>query len=163
MKPLLHVSMILVAFGLVACSSDDSDNGADPPQIEIADLAGNWTCTLFLATNANNEQEQFELIAMGGSLTAAVAPDGSFVGEASIPDPDTGIPVVVPIGGTFALVSQTQLSIEFAVEIPPFLENDTVEFALSGNTLTLHDEVTTFDFDFDGVEEAAILDVTLVR
>jgi hypothetical protein len=160
-KPLLYLSILFVACGLCGCS-DDSDNGSDPPQIEIADLEGNWNCTVFLVTNANDQTEQFELIAMGGSLFAAVAPDGSFVGEASFPG-DGGVPVVVPIGGTFTLVSQTELSIQFAVEFPPFLENDTVEFTLSGNTLTLHDEVTTFDFDFDEVEEAAILDATLVR
>lgn len=163
MKPLLYLSILLVACGLGGCTSDDSDNGSDPPQIEIADLAGNWNCTVFLVTNANDQTEQFELIAMGGSLFVAVEPDGSFAGEASFPDPDTGVPFVVPIGGTFSLVSQTELSVQFLVEFPPFLENDTVEFTLSGNTLTLHDEVTTFDFDFDEVEEAAILDATLVR
>lgn len=162
MKPLLYLSILFVACGLCGCSSDD-DNGNGPDVTVIADLAGDWDCTQYLVTNVNNQAQQFELIALGGSLQVSLAPDGSFVGEASVPDPDTGIPIVLPIGGTFSLDSQTELSVDFLLEFPPLLEDETLEFVLEGNTLTLHDEVTTFDFDDDGVDESAILDVTLVR
>ena len=163
MKSMLYVSILFLACGLVGCSSDDEDNATDPDPIVIADLAGAWDCTQFLAVSTDDPQTQFELITLGGSLTVTVQPDGSFVGEASIPDPQTGIPLVVPFGGTFALVSQTVLSMQFAVEIPPFLENGTAEFTLVGNTMTLHQEVTTFDFDFDGADDPATFDATFVR
>ena len=163
MKSLLYVSILFLACGLVGCSSDDGDNGTDPDPIVIADLAGAWDCTQFLAVSTDDPQVQFELIALGGSLAVTVQPDGSFVGEASIPDSDSGTPFDVPFGGTFSLVSQTVLSMQFAVEIPPFLENGTAEFTLVGNTMTLHQEVTTFDFDFDGQDDPATFDATLVR
>ena len=163
MKPLLYLSILFVACGLSGCSSDDGGNGTDPDPIVIADLAGTWNCTQFLAVSTVDPQIQFELIAMGGALAVTVAPDGSFVGEASFPDPDTGQLIVVPFGGTMDLISQTVLVMGFLVEIPPFLESGSSEFTLVGNTLTLHQEVSTFDFDFDGVDDPATFDAILVR
>ena len=162
MKPLLYVSILLVACGLTSCSSDDGDNGTDPDPIVIADLAGDWDCTLFLATSTEDPTVQFELIALGGALSVTVQPDGSFTGLASIPDLGAG-ETEVPFGGTFALVSQTVLSMQFTQEIPPFLENGTAEFTLVGNTMTIHQDVTTFDFDFDQQDDPATFDATLVR
>ncbi len=107
MKPLLYASVFLVACGVSGCSSDDFDPEEDP--IVIADLAGTWTCTQFLAVSTVDPQVQFELISLGGSLFVTVAPDGSFVGQASFPDPDTGIPIDVPFSGSFDLESQTLL------------------------------------------------------
>jgi len=160
-KSLLYASVFLVACGVASCSSDDFAPEEDP--IVIADLAGTWTCTQFLAVSTVDPQVQFELISMGGSLIVTVAPDGSFVGQASFPDPDTGLPIDVPFGGAFDLESQTVLLTDFAIEIPPFLEDGASEFTLIGNTLTLHQEVSTFDFDFDGVPDPATFDATLVR
>ncbi len=163
MKPLLYVSILFVACGLSGCSSDDFDNGHEPDLIVIADLAGAWDCTQFLATSTENPQVQFELIAAGGSLAVTVDVHGAFTGLASFPDPDTGQVFEVPIAGTFSLVSQTRLTIDFALEIPPFLEDETLDFTLTGNTMTLHNEVTTFDFDFDGVDDPAEFDAIFVR
>lgn len=160
MKPLLYLSVLFVAVGLSSCSSDDF---VEPDEIVIADLAGTWTCTQFLAVSTVDPQVQFELISMGGSLVVNVAPDGSFVGNASFPDPDTGVPVAVPFAGTFDLASQTVVVAGFVVEIPPFLEDGSFDFTLNGNTMTLHQEVTTFDFDFDGVDDPAEFDATFVR
>ena len=160
MKPLLYLSALLVAAGLSSCSSDDP---VEPDEIVIADLAGTWNCTQFLAVSTVDPQVQFELIAMGGTLVVTVAPDGSFVGNASFPDPDTGLPVAVPFAGTFNLASQTVVVAGFVVEIPPFLEDGSFDFTLTGNTMTLHQEVTTFDFDFDGVDDPAEFDATFVR
>ena len=160
MKPLLCASIFFVALGLSSCSSDDF---VEPDEIVIADLAGTWNCTQFLAVSTVDPQVQFELIAMGGTLVVTVAPDGSFVGNASFPDPDTGLPVAVPFAGTFNLASQTVVVAGFVVEIPPFLEDGSFDFTLVGNTMTLHQEVTTFDFDFDGVDDPAEFDATFVR
>ena len=160
MKPLLYLSVFFVAAGLSSCSSDDP---VEPDEIVIADLAGTWNCTQFLAVSTVDPQVQFELISMGGSLVVNVAPDGSFVGNASFPDPDTGMPVAVPFAGTFNLASQTVVVAGFVVEIPPFLEDGSFIFTLIGNTMTLHQEVTTFDFDFDGVDDPAEFDATFVR
>jgi len=162
-KPLLFVSILFLACGLSGCSSDDGGNGTGPDLIVISDLAGAWNCTEFLATSTDNPEIQFELISLGGALSVTVQENGSFVGEVSFPDPDTGQLVTLPIAGTFSLASQTRLTIDFAQEIPPLLEDETLDFTLTGNTMQLHDEVTTFDFDFDGQDEAATFDATLVR
>jgi len=159
-KPLLYLSIFFVTAGLCGCSSDDF---VEPDEIVIADLAGTWTCTQFLAVSTDDPQVQFELIAMGGALSVTVAPDGTFVGEASFPDPDTGQLIVVPFAGTFDLISQTVIVAGFVVEIPPFLENGSFDFSLNGNTMTLQQEVTTFDFDFDGVDDPAEFAATFVR
>ena len=74
MKPLLYLSILFVACGLSGCSSDDGGNGTDPDPIVIADLAGTWNCTQFLAVSTVDPQIQFELIAMGGALAVTVAP-----------------------------------------------------------------------------------------
>ena len=84
MKPLLVASILFIAAGLSSCSSDDP---VEPDEIVIADLAGTWDCTQFLATSTVDPQVQFELISLGGSLSVTVAPDGSFVGEVSGNDP----------------------------------------------------------------------------
>ena len=160
MKALFYFSILFVAAGLSGCSSDDF---IEPDEIVIADLAGTWTCTQVLAVSTVDPQVQFELIALGGALSVTVAPDGTFVGEASFPDPDTGLPVAVPFAGTFNLASQTVVVAGFVVEIPPFLEDGSFDFTLIGNTMTLHQEVTTFDFDFDGVDDPAEFDATFVR
>ena len=163
MKPLLFVSILFLACGLSGCSSDDGGNGTGLDLIVISDLAGAWNCTEYLATSTEDPQIQFELISLGGALSVTVQENGSFAGEVSFPDPDTGQLVTLPIAGSFSLASQTMLTMEFVPEIPPLLENITLEFTLTGNTMQLHSEVTTFDFDFDGQDDPATFDATLVR
>lgn len=161
MKRLLLATVVMLTGGVLGACSDDEPAGPEP--LTVADLAGSWTATMYKATSASDSQVQFELITAGGSLTATVQADGSFTGEANVPNPLTQQLVTLPLAGTFSLPSQTTLSIDFTTEFPPFLEDTTVEFVLSGNTLVLHEDDTTFDFDFDDVPEAAIFDATLVR
>ena len=57
-----------------------------PPTIRrrievLADFAGSWTCTAYTAVSSENPQLQFDLLALGGSLTATVDSDGSFTGQ----------------------------------------------------------------------------------
>ena len=164
MKRLLLVPLLFVALSVPGCGGDDDDNGGTGPDlITIADFAGTWNATEFRATSLDDPQIQFELVAAGGSMTITVQPDGAFTGTVSFPDPDTGQIVTIPVSGTFTLVSQTEVEADFALEIPPLLEDTTVEFELVGNTLTLHEDVTTFDFDFDGDIDPASFDATFVR
>ena len=93
MNPPLFASLLFLVGGLAACDSDDVE-GPDP--ITTADLAGTWTCTQFLVTSIDDPGVQFELISLGGSLNAIVVPDGSFTGQVSFPDPDTGQILMVP-------------------------------------------------------------------
>jgi hypothetical protein len=152
-----------VSFSIAILPGCGDDNGIAPEPLTIADFAGTWNCTAYTAVGSDNPQLQFDLLAVGGSLTATVQSNGSFTGEVTFPDPATSEPQTIPIQGSFSLISQTLVRIEFNPEIPPILTTDTFEFTLSGNTLTLHDDASPFDFDFDGQNEVAIFDATLVR
>jgi hypothetical protein len=65
--------------------------------------------------------------------------------------------------GTFTLIGQDSLTINFIPEIPPFLTETRAEFTLNGNTLTLIDRDEAFDLDQNGDDEAVIFEGTLVR
>lgn len=154
-------TIVVLAGGLQATCRDDEPAGLRP--ITIADLAGSWNATSYRATSASDPQVVFELLTAGGSLTATVQANGDFAGEVSVPDPDSVQTLTLLLSGTFSPASQTTISFDFDLEVPPFLEDTTVEFTLSGSTLQLHEEGTTFGFDFDDVPKAAIFDATLVR
>jgi hypothetical protein len=155
---------LLVAFALPGCGGDDDDdNGSGPDLITMADLAGDWDVTMYLATSVDDPQLQFELIAAGGSMEVLVQQSGAFAGTATFPDPDLGELVTIPFGGTLSLESQSELYADFSVEIPPLLEDGTLAFQLTGNTLQLEQDGTTFDFDNDGDFEPATFAATLVR
>jgi hypothetical protein len=159
--PFFFLTLILVLCAGMSQGCGD-DNGVEPQPLTIADFAGSWNCTAFVVTSSANPQIQFDLIAAGGALSVTVQPSGNFNGSITYPDPQTFQPTTVQIAGTFTLVSQTEIRAEFNPEIPPLLENDTVAFTLSGSTLTLSDDTSEFDFDFDGQYEAATFLAVLV-
>jgi hypothetical protein len=94
------------------------DNGTAPEPLTIADFAGTWNVTAYTAVSSDNPQLQFDLLAVGGSLTTTVQSNGSFTGEVTFPDPATSELQTIPIQGAFSLVSQTDVRIEFNPEIP---------------------------------------------
>lgn len=166
------VAMMAVCAALVACdgSSDGGSGGGDDggggdTGLTIADFAGTWAAALFRLTSVENTLNAFELIALGGSLTVTVAADGTFTGSATGIDL-TAVPptmTTIPLSGQFVLVDQTTLTIDFIPEVPPFFTDETMTFTLEGNTLALHDDATTFDFDGNGTEDPAIFDGILNR
>ena len=60
-------------------------------------------------------------------------------------------------------LSQDTVQVVFTPEIPPFLTGFSGAFTMDGDDLSLTDENTTFDFDGDQVEEAAIFEGTMER
>ncbi len=159
MKRLL-LTLLTIALALPACGDDD---GSGPDLITMEDVAGAWAATMFRAVSLDDPSVQFELIAAGGAMSVVVQPNGSFSGSVTFPNPAVGQLVTIPIAGTFTMISQTEMNADFAVEIPPLLEDGLVEFELVGNTLSLHQDVTNFDFDNDGQFEDAVFDATMVR
>ena len=90
--------------------------------------------------------------------------DGSFTGEAMVPDPSNpGELLTLPLFGTFSLPDQEHIETTFTPEYPPMFTSGTLEFTLSGDTMVLADPNTTFDFDEDGTEDPATFEGTLVR
>lgn len=88
-------TIVVLAGGLQAACRDDEPAGLQP--ITIADLAGSWNATSYKPTSASDPQVVFELITAGGSLTATVQANGDFAGEVSVPGPDSGQTLTLPL------------------------------------------------------------------
>ncbi len=138
-----------------ACSSSDD--------IVIADFAGTWDATSYRVTSKADPAMAMDPILLGGTMTATVAADGAFTGSAVLPDPATMQPVAIPLAGNFILVDQESLTIDFVPDIPPFFTDETLAFRLSGDTLTLEDDDTGFDWDGDGIDDPSTLFAELRR
>jgi hypothetical protein len=163
---LLPVSLgtvVVLCLGLAPGCNDDDNKGTEPDLITVEDFAGSWNATKFLVKSQANPEMQFDLIAMGGSTSWVASTDGSFTGEAVIPNPPPEAPITLSLAGTFSLVDQEHAHVTFIPEYPPMFTSFTAEFTLTGNTLEFLDPNTTFDFDEDGTEDPAIFEGTMVR
>jgi hypothetical protein len=141
----------------VGCGDDD---GAKPRVITLADFAGSWSATEYKVTTKTVPAFSIDVIDVGGSFTMAADNAGNYTGTAVIPA-ELGGPVTLDFAGTIALVTQDTLQVNFNPEIPPLLTNFRAAFQLSGNTLTVIDSNTTFDFGAG--EQPAIFEGTMVR
>jgi len=156
---ILGLCVMLPIAALTACD----DDGSGPDLLSIADFAGSWEATTYRLTHAQVPAITFEIISLGVTLEMDASASGTFTGSAFIPALLVGQDLDLDFGGAFSLIGQDSLVINFNPEIPPFLTQTRTEFQLVGNVLTLKDENTTFDFDSDGTEEAAIFEGTLTR
>jgi hypothetical protein len=154
------MAAVLVATVLfIGCGDDD---GTEPEQITLADLAGHWEAQSYEVTSNAAPEISMDLIVLGGAFTFDAEDTGDFIGTAEIPEA-VGGPLTLPFQGTFELVTQDSMRITFDPEIPPFITSFTGWFELSGNTVHMVDENTSFDFDQDGVEEPATFDGVMIR
>jgi hypothetical protein len=136
--------------------------GCDDDEVTVADFAGAWEATQYQATSHASAEVSIELISIGGAFTFNANDTGTFTGEVVIPEA-LGGPVTVPFEGAFELLSQDSVNVNFDPEIPPVLTDFGGQFELDGDTLTIIEENTTFDFDGDGVGEPARFEGTVVR
>ncbi len=156
----LFIVVLLSGVALLGCGDDG--NGTTPEEITLADFEGSWEATQYKVTNSAAPQIWLDLVALGGSFTMDADDAGNFTGQADIPA-TLGGPLTLQYQGSFQLVTQDTMEVTFNPEIPPFLTDFTGWFELSGNTLTLEDQNTTFDFDEDGQDEPAIFEGIMVR
>jgi hypothetical protein len=140
-----------------------SDDGSEPDLITIADFAGSWETVTYRVTNSAIPAISLEIISLGATMEWTADESGNFTGSAFIPAVLAGQDLDLDVGGTFSLISQDSVVINFVPEIPPFLTQTRAEFELTGNLLSFIDENSTFDFDGDGTEEAAIFEGTFMR
>lgn len=131
-----------------ACGDDDP---AGPP---ADDLTGTWTATSLELVSVANANTRVDLITFGYTCTLTLEEDGDFF--ITVVDPEIG-----NIGGSGHWSSTDVLTMEF-------LEGQfgvTWEFdiSLTGVTLRLTGADAEYDFDDDGTEDAARLNLTLVR
>lgn len=155
------IPVLLIAALAVACGDDD-EVGPDEG-ITLADFAGSWSAERLRWTSTADQTVFVDLIQLGGTLQVGVDGSGNFTGEAMVPDPGTGQLQSVPLSGSFVLVSQTTLAVDFAATVPPPFEDFDGTFDLSGDVLTILNPDSDFDFDGDGTEEPAGLEVILRR
>jgi hypothetical protein len=161
-RALLLLSVLILCGSLSAGCGDD--DGSSPEVLTLADFEGYWELTKYKVTDPSNPAVSVELVAAGAEMAWLADNAGSFTGEAFVPAALTGGQAVkFPFMGSFSLVGQDSVRMIFAPEIPPFLESQTVAISLSGNTLSMEDDSSTFDFDQDGTEEPAIFEATVVR
>jgi hypothetical protein len=156
---MLSLWVMLPIAALTGCD----DDGAGPDLLTIADFAGSWEATTYRLTHAQIPAITLEVISLGVTLEMDANASGNFTGSAFIPAVLVGQDLDLDFGGTFSLVGQDSLIINFVPEVPPLLTQTRAAFQLAGNVLTLTDQDTTFDFDGDGAEEPAIFEGTLRR
>lgn len=161
---------LIASFGVVLLAScmlfgcGDDDGGSKPKVLTLADLEGNWEATAYKLTNPAIPLT-IDIVQNGGSFDINAGNDGSFTGTGVIPGAMIGEPndLTINFAGNMQLVTQDTLAVVFTPEIPPFITNFSGKFTLSGNTMTIVDENTTFDFDGDQVDDPAIFEGTMVR
>jgi hypothetical protein len=147
----------------IAALTGCDDDGSGPDLLTLADFEGSWEATTYRLTHVQIPAITLEVISLGVTLEMDADDSGAFTGSAVIPAALAGQDLDLDFGGTFSLVGQDSLVIDFIPEYPPFLTQTRAAFQLAGNVLTLTDQDTTFDFDGDGTDEAAIFEGTLRR
>jgi hypothetical protein len=159
---LLHLLPVIVVVGtlLAGCGGD---NGGEPKVIVLSDFEGAWVATQYEATSVDNPLMSLELISAGGAFGFNADDEGNFAGRGFVPAALAGMTLELPFQGYVELIGQDTLVVHFTPEMPPFLTGMRGAFTLSGNTLTIYDPNSTFDFDGDEQPDAAIFEGTLVK
>ncbi len=153
MRLMRTLSTTVLAAALVVGCNDSTD--PDPGNVSQDDLAGVWTATQFLLTSTDDPAMSVDMIALGATFTLTINADGTYSEAGLFP----GNPPEVENGSGTYVIQGTNIILTETDDPEPF----TVAFVLSGNTLTLTSTDETFDFDDDGVEDAATLEMILTR
>ena len=164
MKTLSKILIVpLFAFLLLSCSSsDDPVSSPDGPDYSISELQGTWNATSIRFSYCGIgevEPSSYEVIAEGGTATMVVQANGRFALTINL----AGEPEPILIGGTMFFEDGVWFAIQFDDDEPddPTYFGDT----LAGNTFSLNGgpETAEWDFDGDGNDECASVDLSFVR
>ncbi len=142
--------LLLALLPLVSsCGGDDEATGP-----LSNDLIGSWDATVIELSSVANPDVNVELVALGANGRLVLEANGDFGLSVGIPGEPTEF-----AGGTWS--STTVLTLSFdSGDIEGVWRFD---FVLSGDTLRLTGASTVYDFNEDDIEDAAVLDMTLVR
>ena len=127
------------------------DSGTGP---DSNGLIGDWHATKFEVVTTASPSATFELVALGGSMSAEENADQTYRLTTRVP----GNPDEV-VTGTWSSTSHV-LTIQYNGQSSVSLQFD---WTLSGNILTLSGAAGVFDFDGDGFDDDATLNMVLVR
>jgi hypothetical protein len=116
--------VLCMALALAACGGDD-DDGFNPT---VDDVAGSYSASAFTLTSGNGD---FDLLAIGASVTATLNADGTTTGRLQVPGVGGGGAIDEDLGGTWSLSGTT---VTFSPSASSLLTD--VDFAVGPGTLT---------------------------
>lgn len=118
-------AVLCLALALAACGDDD-DGGFNPT---VDDVAGSYTASAFTLTSGNGE---FDLLAIGATVTATLNADGTTSGRLQVPGGVGGEGAIdEDLAGTWSLTGTT---VTFSPSASSLLTD--VDFAVGPSTLT---------------------------
>src|SRR6188472_1842703 len=102
MRTMIRRGVVLcMALALAACGGDD-DGGFNPT---VDDVAGSYSASAFTLTTGNSD---FDLLAIGASVTATLNADGTTTGRLQVPGGIGGAPAIdEDLAGTWSLSGTT--------------------------------------------------------
>ena len=125
MRMVLGRAGLCLALMFAACGGDD-DDGFSPT---VGDVAGSYTASAFTLTSGNGE---FDLLAIGATVTATLNADGTTSGRLQVPGGVGGQGAIDEnLAGTWSLSGTT---VTFSPSASSLLTD--VDFAVGPNTLT---------------------------
>jgi len=158
MNQLYSLLFIILFCGMFGCSEEGADDfSLVGTNISVSDISGSWNATQAIFSRTGpGPGAQVDVVAEGGSVTLQIQNDGRFT-------------VTVTESGEAPEISTGRLGFDEDLLVISF-DDDPEEFEFFGIT---HNEPNMtiqggngsagFDFDGDGVEEAANIDFVLVR
>ena len=145
-RPVLFLALLLPI--AASCGGDDPTGPTD------SNLIGTWDATVIEIVSVADPAVSVELIALGGSRRLVLQDQADFGLSVGIPDNGTEFG-----NGTWS--STDILTLNFGDgDIQGTWQFD---FDLNGDTLTLTGADVEYDFDENGTEDPAKLNLTLVR
>jgi len=145
------LSLLVSSAALGACKSSTAPN-------PCADFQGTWNTNSFVYTANANPAVTVDLSSLGAAIMLSVDGSCNYTGTANIPTITNG---AANINGSFTLnTDSSTLNLQDATAIGQVI-NNTYQYTLSGNSLTLVNPSTTFDFDAAGPNPAIPATVTI--
>jgi hypothetical protein len=150
LRTLLRFPLVLAVLLLASCGDDDDTTGP-----VNNGLVGTWDATAIQLTSVANPGTVVELISQGANGRLVLQADGGFGLSVGIPGEPT------EFGNGDWGVTTDVLTLDFGDgDIQGIWQFD---FVLNGNTLQLTGADAEWDFDENGTEDPAKLNLTLVR
>lgn len=163
MRRTRYLTVLLLALALPVMACGDDDDGTEPVDL-TAQFEGSWETQSFTYTSDADQDLTVDIAPLGlGIQSLNVTESGAFTGVLTLPGPD-GNPQSQNIAGELTNVTESTMTIDFVAEVNQAgLADLDVTYSLSGELLTFSSDDVTFDFNQDGEETAASLEVILAR
>lgn len=146
--------LVAIVAVLLTASCGQSDS-APPPET----LVGTWTATSVKLVSMANTAVQVDLVAdLGAAVTLVLGPDNNFTLTVAYTGDEPGGP-----WGTSSVVTGTWSSTDVLTLQMSATSQWQCEVDLNGDSLTLTEADTSFDFDGNGTVEDADLSFELTR